>query len=215
MRGEKHTDRVARRALSCRRLARRHAPMPVEALRGSPEGFLPKVRIRRSGAACKPGSVSTPGCPGAGEGHSSRPTIAGRLEHSHPDTAPGPKSRRLSGPLSTMSLFELAPGGACLAAGHPAVARGLLPHDFTLTCAEASGESWAIGGVFSAALSLGSPRVAVNDLPVLWSPDFPPVNAERSPATFRPPSAGGRIVSRGRPAVACPAFEMTDVHWQS
>jgi len=34
-----------------------------------------------------------------------------------------------------MSLFELAPGGACLAAGHPAVARGLLPHDFNLTCA--------------------------------------------------------------------------------
>ncbi len=33
-----------------------------------------------------------------------------------------------------------------------------------------------IGGFFSAALSLGSPRVAVSDLPVLWSPDFPPVN---------------------------------------
>ena len=75
-----------------------------------------------------------------------------------------------------MSLFELAPGGACLAAGHPAVARGLLPHDFNLTCAEKSFESWAIGGVISAALSLESPRVAVSDLPVLWSPDFPPVN---------------------------------------
>ena len=43
----------------------------------------------KPGAACKPGSVSTPGCPDAGEGHSSRPAIAGRLEHSHPDTAPG------------------------------------------------------------------------------------------------------------------------------
>ncbi len=39
------------------------------------------------------------------------------------------------GPPSTASLFELAPGGACPAAGHPAVARGLLPHDFNLACA--------------------------------------------------------------------------------
>ena len=107
--------------------------MPVEALREWPEGFLLEVRDRSPGAACKPGSVPTPGCPGAGEDHSSRPAIAGRLEHSHPDTALGPKPRRSSGPLSTMSLFELAPGGACPAAGHPAVARGLLPHDFTLT----------------------------------------------------------------------------------
>ena len=40
-----------------------------------------------------------------------------------------------SGSLSTASLFELAPGGACPAAGHPAVARGLLPHGFNLACA--------------------------------------------------------------------------------
>jgi len=83
-----------------------------------------------------------------------------------------------------MSLFELAPGGACLAAGYPAVARGLLPHDFNLTCAEKSFESWAIGGVISAALSLGLPRVAVSDLPVLWSPDFPPVNGGGLAAVF-------------------------------
>ena len=30
------------------------------------------------------------------------------------------------------------------------------------------------GGLFSVALSLGSPPVAVNDLPALWCPDFPP-----------------------------------------
>ncbi len=39
------------------------------------------------------------------------------------------------GSPSTASLFELAPGGACPAAGRPAVARGLLPHDFNLACA--------------------------------------------------------------------------------
>ena len=38
-----------------------------------------------------------------------------------------------------MSLFELAPGGACPAAGHPAVARGPLPHVFTLACASSRG----------------------------------------------------------------------------
>ncbi len=53
--------------------------------------------------------------------------------------------------------------------------------------------SMAIGGVVSAALSLGSPRVAVSDLPVLWSPDFPPVNGACSPAIPRPPPAKARI----------------------
>ena len=145
----------------------------------------------RSGSACKPGSVPRAGCPARGESHSSRPTIARRLEHSHPDTATTLARHRSSGPLSTVSLFELAPGGACLAAGHPAVARGLLPHDFTLACSHRPCERRAIGGVISVALSLGSPRVGVTDLPVLRSPDFPPVNGVCSPATFRPTSAGG------------------------
>src|SRR5262245_42565013 len=42
--------------------------------------------------------------------------------------------------------------------------------------------SAAIGGVVSVALSLGFPRVAVSDLPALWSPDFPPANGLSSPA---------------------------------
>ncbi len=145
----------------------------------------------RSGSACKPGSVPRTGCPARGESHSSRPTIARRLEHSHPDVAPALAHGRSSGPLSTTSLFELAPGGACRAAGHPAVARGLLPHVFNLACALGPCEPDAIGGVLSVALSLGSPRVGVTDLPVLRSPDFPPVNGVCSPATFRPTSAGG------------------------
>jgi len=46
------------------------------------------------------------------------------------------------------------------------------------------------GGLFSVALSRGSPRVAVNNHPALWSPDFP-----------RQPIAGltrspGRLVRR-------------------
>ena len=103
------------------------------------------------------------------------------------------------GSPSTASLFELAPGGACPAAGHPAVARGLLPHDFNLTCASPrpplpgiAGSS-AIGGVVSAALSLGSPRVAVSDLPVLRSPDFPPANGVCLPAIPRSPPVFGNL----------------------
>ena len=85
---------------------------------------------------CKPGSVPARGCPCAGEDHSSRRRIAAALQRSHPDVGTPHTMRSHSGgqPDAT-SLFELAPGGACPAAGHPAVARGLLPHDFTLACA--------------------------------------------------------------------------------
>ncbi len=104
----------------------------------------------------------------------------------------------LGGPPSTASLFELAPGGACPAAGHPAVARELLPHGFALACASARTPfevrvSLAIGGLVSVALSLGSPRVAVNDLPALWSPDFPPADGGCPPAILQPPPAVPRL----------------------
>ena len=49
--------------------------------------------------------------------------------------------------------------------------------------------SSAIGGVVSVALSLGFPRVAVSDLPALWSPDFPPAGGECPPAILCPPPA--------------------------
>jgi hypothetical protein len=109
----------------------------------------------------------------------------------------------LGGPPSTASLFELAPGGACPAAGHPAVARGLLPHGFALACASARTPfevraSPAIGGLVSVALSLGSPRVAVSDLPALWSPDFPPADDGCPPAILHPPPAAPRLPGCGR-----------------
>jgi len=83
--------------------------------------------------ACKPGPVPSRRCRRAGEDHSSRRRIAAPLEHSYPCT--GTPRSASGGPPSTVRLFELAPGGACPAAGHPAVARGLLPHDFKLACA--------------------------------------------------------------------------------
>ena len=82
---------------------------------------------------CKPGSVPCPRCQGRGEDHSSRRRVATALKHSNPGTARAPKTARSDGPSSSVPLFKLAPGRACLAAGRPAVARGLLPHDFNLT----------------------------------------------------------------------------------
>ena len=63
-------------------------------------------------------------------------------------------------------LLDLAPGGVYRAASVARSAGALLPHRFTLT-------SVAAGGLFSVALSRGSPRLAVSQHPALWSPDLP------------------------------------------
>ena len=55
----------------------------------------------------------------------------------------------------------------------------------------------SIGGVVSAALSLEFPRVGVTDLPVLWSPDFPPV---KRPLFRRPNFTGDLPAAFGGPA---------------
>jgi hypothetical protein len=89
-------------------------------------------------------------------------------------------SERTSRPCPTLGL---APGGVCRAARITPDAGALLPHRFTLTCAGMP----VIGGLFSVALSCGSPRLAVSQHPALWSPDLP-----------RPGPASGP--SRGHPA---------------
>ena len=73
---------------------------------------------------------------------------------------------------TTLSLLGLAPDGVYQADQVTPVAGALLPHRFTLTCAHTLG-CWAIGGLFSVALSCGLPRLAVSQHPVLRSPDLP------------------------------------------
>jgi hypothetical protein len=75
---------------------------------------------------------------------------------------------------SMTSLFGLAPQGVCRAA-HTRVGRGaLLPHRFTLTSSsEHLAMSEAIGGLFSVALSVASPRLAVSQPAARESSDFP------------------------------------------
>ena len=67
---------------------------------------------------------------------------------------------------AALFLLDLAPGGVCLAVPVTRTAGALLPHRFTLTGPKA-------GGLFSVALSRGSPRLAVNQRPALRSPDLP------------------------------------------
>src|SRR3954449_12119893 len=61
-------------------------------------------------------------------------------------------------------LFGLAPGGVCHARPRHRGAGALLPHPFTLTCARLTCGR-AIGGLLSAALSRGFPRVGVTHRP--------------------------------------------------
>ena len=89
--------------------------------------------------------------------------------------------------------LDLAPGGVCRATPVAWGAGGLLHHRFTLTSKR--------GGLFSVALSRGSPRVGVTHHRALWSPDFP-----------RPSSKGGRdrLTDSSEIQVnACPSIDET------
>ena len=77
------------------------------------------------------------------------------------------------GGRTTLSLFGLAPDGVCRAGRVTPAAGALLPHRFTLPCAFRPEGLRAIGGLFSVALSCGSPRLAASQHPVLRSPDLP------------------------------------------
>jgi hypothetical protein len=94
------------------------------------------------------------------------------------------RSRRSAG--EPADPLDLAPGGVYRATAVTCGAGGLLHHRFTLTPAP----SRRRGGLFSVALSRGSPRVGVTDHPALWSPDLPRRTCTDPP---RPP---GRLTLR-------------------
>ena len=78
-------------------------------------------------------------------------------------------------------LFAFAPEGACQAAVLPRRWWSLAPPFQLFSHLEE-----AAGVFFSAALSVGSPRLAVSQLPALWSPDFP--HDPKGPAIVWPTS---------------------------
>src|SRR5690606_1591225 len=110
------------------------------------------------------------------------------------------------------SLSDLAPGGVYRAGPVTRPAGGLLHHRFTLT-ARAGPEPVLRGGLFSVALSRGSPRVRVTHHLPLRSPDVPRRGARG--LSTRPSdrlvrtgkiTAPGRLVgpATGPPGGCCP-----------
>ncbi len=126
--------------------------------------------------ACKPGSVPRPRHRDRGDGHPSTTAVADRLQR---------PTRVLGRAALERTLSGFAPGGVYRAGPVTGAAGGLLHHRFTLAVPELTLER---GGLFSVALSRGSPRVAVGHHLALWSPDFP-----------RRPRPGGHV-RRDRPA---------------
>jgi len=100
----------------------------------------------------------------------------------YPRASGGPPSSARANPVpEDGDLLDLAPGGVYQAAAVTRGAGGLLHHLFTLTSGQAG------GGLFSVALSRGSPRVGVTDHPALRSPDLPRrCSFPGSDATARP-----------------------------
>jgi hypothetical protein len=103
------------------------------------------------------------------------------------------RSRR-NAPLPVPLPLDLAPGGVYQAAQVTLSAGGLLHRRFTLTSGTAG------GGLFSVALSRGSPRVGVTDHPALRSPDLP--RHARKPGATRPPGQLARRSCTGYAAQA-------------
>ena len=94
-----------------------------------------------------------------------------------PDTSSDLTRRHWERATPSPSYLILLRMGFTRPASRPA-AGALLPHHFTLTGAPLGGHRLIrpradSGGVFSVALSLGSPPLAVSEHPALWSSDFP------------------------------------------
>lgn len=116
----------------------------------------------------------------AGGGHPSRPAVTDRLQRPTRRHRTGrPRSPARVVVSADDALLGLAPGGVYRATPVTRGAGGLLPHRFTLTVPDGN------GGLFSVALSRGSPRVAVSNHPALWSPDVPRRRAKPTDATAR------------------------------
>ena len=160
---------------------------------------------------CKPGSVPVRGCPRAGEDHSSRRRIAASLEHSHPDVGATQDARSL-GRAARCDV----PIRACSGRGLPrrrspgCRAWALTPRFHPYLCltrrsSQRRTGSPAIGGVVSVALSLGLPRVAVNDLPCPVEPGLS--SRGRYLPTGDPPSTSGQgqATPRGQALQLAPA----------
>ena len=132
---------------------------------------------------CKPNSV----LPERSEDHSSATRVTAVVEQ------PTRKLMTETGG-SIASLFGLAPQGVCHAVAARAGRGALLPHRFTLATGTLR---YRFGGLFSVALSVASPRLAVSQPAARRSSDFPPLAFARGdpPIRFTRGSLTGRPLS--------------------
>jgi hypothetical protein len=148
------------------------SPCPATASRA-------KNASRRSSALSR--VLSPPSLPGAGDGHSSRPTVTGRLERPTWYLVRREQRRRED---------PAVPVWSCSGWGLPCPPRhrgggALLPHRFTLARV-------ATGGLFSVALSFESPRLAVSQHRALGARTFLAGRSLRIRRRDHPPSSGGK-----------------------
>src|SRR4051794_10580636 len=118
-------------------------------------------------------------------GHPSGTTVAGGLVRSTRGLGRVTLERPRRHPSYDGRPLDLAPGGVYRAVPVARNAGGLLHHRFTLT-------ALTDGGLFSVALSRGSPRVGVAHHLALWSPDLP-----RRPVAW-PPRPPGQLIRSGK-----------------
>ena len=149
-------------------------------MRISPSAFclLPSA-FKSVKRICKPNSV----LPERSEDHSSATRVAAVVEQ------PTRKLMTETGG-SIASLFGLAPQGVCHAVAARAGRGALLPHRFTLATGTFRSR---FGGLFSVALSVASPRLAVSQPAARRSSDFPPpARSGDPPIRFTRESLTGR-----------------------
>ena len=167
------------------------------------------------GVDCKPGSVPLTLLHVSSKDHSSRPAVTRGLEHSDPDTAAPPRRR---GRVVRAGHSRRYPYLSLLREGFtsPPVTRlsrvGSYPTFSPLPPRSRGAE---VGRVFSVALSLGSPPVAVSHLPALWSPDFPPparMCRRRSSVHLRQAQSKPRMQPNQRVPGVCWGRRRPEVH---
>ncbi len=166
-------------------------PLCPRKLSGRATGSVPNWWGRGAGRTSRP--VSRILCPprAAGDGHPSGHTVTGYLERSTRGLGRAALPVRHRTSIRAVAPRAMRPS-TLLRAGftEPPRSPGVLVRSYRTV--SPLPRRRGRGGLFSVALSRGSPRVAVSNRPALWSPDFPRAGA------WPPVGAGSPV--RGRPA---------------